>query len=581
MLALFDSAEAALAFGTLIQSEFREQAVWEDGEPIELRIGVNLGEVDARQPRDPGALRQRRGPHPDAGGAGLDGDHGGRTACGTRAAGLAFTSIGAPALKNIAEPIEVFAVEALTVRPAEAGAAGRRRGGAGGRAATVRSDKRPATARSPSWPSAISRATPSHDYFSEGFVDGIIGDLSRFRSLTVIARHSASLFSLKSRSAREIGHRLGADYLLSGSLQRAGKKLRVILELIDAESKPWSGPIASMTRSTSCSRSRTRSPARWRPAFRSRSTSREHRREARIRPTCAPTGSCFAASRWSCPSPRKPMPTDAACSKRRSAARRSYARAYSASSRTHNLDWRYAWSADSAGIAGHGRRAWRSAPSASTASTAHAFAELGFAHLYSKCIDEALADYGQALALNPNDADVITQYGDALTYAGQPDRAMSHLERAMRLNPFYPDWYLWCLADAYDALGRRAMWSRPCSRMENPDQGRRLLAANLAPSRADRRSARARPRRFCAASRVSGQLWADRMPYRDRGTLSTASLPAFARLVCRSNDERCQLLGSESNQCVLCEGLSSSHTRFTCFSGLAGSPWLRPASRSR
>jgi adenylate cyclase len=50
---------------------------------------------------------------------------------------------------------------------------------------------------------------------------------------------------------------------------------------------------------------------------------------------------------------------------------------------------------------------------------ARGFAELGYAMLYSKQLNGALAEYVQALALNPNDSDIITEYGDALNYAGQ------------------------------------------------------------------------------------------------------------------------------------------------------------------
>jgi adenylate cyclase len=41
-----------------------------------------------------------------------------------------------------------------------------------------------------------------------------------------------------------------------------------------------------------------------------------------------------------------------------------------------------------------------------------------------------------------------------LVYAGEPEKAIEEIERAMRLNPYYPDWYLWYLANAYHTLGR-------------------------------------------------------------------------------------------------------------------------------
>jgi hypothetical protein len=50
----------------------------------------------------------------------------------------------------------------------------------------------------------------------------------------------------------------------------------------------------------------------------------------------------------------------------------------------------------------------------------------------------------------------------------------------MRLNPYYPDWYLWNLTDAYNAMGHPVDVINAVHRMQNPDEGRRLLAANYA-----------------------------------------------------------------------------------------------------
>ena len=50
----------------------------------------------------------------------------------------------------------------------------------------------------------------------------------------------------------------------------------------------------------------------------------------------------------------------------------------------------------------------------------------------------------------------------------------------MRLNPYYPDWYLWYLADAYITMGRHADVIATVQRMQNPDEGRRMLAASYA-----------------------------------------------------------------------------------------------------
>ena len=128
---------------------------------------------------------------------------------------------------------------------------------------------------------------------------------------------------------------------------------------------------------------------------------------------------------------------------------------------------------DAAGIARIGHRLARRAKEFDRLD-ARGFAELGYAKLYSKQHDEALAEYAQAMALNPNDSDIIAEYADALVYAEQPQRSVELLQKAMRLNPYYPDWYLWYLADAYDAMGRAEDVVAAVQRMHDPSEGQRL-----------------------------------------------------------------------------------------------------------
>ena len=54
------------------------------------------------------------------------------------------------------------------------------------------------------------------------------------------------------------------------------------------------------------------------------------------------------------------------------------------------------------------------------------------------------------------------------------------MHKAMRLNPHYPDWYLWYLADAYDTLGQSEDVIATIQRMHDPSEGQRMLAANYA-----------------------------------------------------------------------------------------------------
>ena len=75
---------------------------------------------------------------------------------------------------------------------------------------------------------------PEQEYFSDGVTEDIITSLSRFRSLFVIARNSSFTFKGKSVDVRTIGRELGVCYVLEGSIRRAGNRVRVTAQLIDA-----------------------------------------------------------------------------------------------------------------------------------------------------------------------------------------------------------------------------------------------------------------------------------------------------------------------------------------------------------
>jgi TolB-like protein/class 3 adenylate cyclase len=76
---------------------------------------------------------------------------------------------------------------------------------------------------------------PSQDYFADGITESLTTDLSRLRGAFVIARNTAFTFKGKNVDAREIGKELGVRYVLEGSVQRDQGRLRVNVQLIDAE----------------------------------------------------------------------------------------------------------------------------------------------------------------------------------------------------------------------------------------------------------------------------------------------------------------------------------------------------------
>ena len=136
---------------------------------------------------------------------------------------VAFDDIGVQTLRNIAEPMRAW-----HVRDA---AASNRSGQVPARPELALPDK----------PSIVvlpfdnMSAEEGQDYLADGIVEAITAALSCIRSFFVIARSSAFTYKGRATDAREIGRELGVAYLLEGSVQKVGNRLRIIVQLIQTE----------------------------------------------------------------------------------------------------------------------------------------------------------------------------------------------------------------------------------------------------------------------------------------------------------------------------------------------------------
>src|SRR5262249_11940350 len=74
------------------------------------------------------------------------------------------------------------------------------------------------------------------DYFADGMVEEITTALSRFRQLFVIARNSSFTYKGRAVDPKQIGHELGVRYVLAGSVRKAGQRVRITGQLIEAAS---------------------------------------------------------------------------------------------------------------------------------------------------------------------------------------------------------------------------------------------------------------------------------------------------------------------------------------------------------
>jgi adenylate cyclase len=76
---------------------------------------------------------------------------------------------------------------------------------------------------------------PDQDYFADGVVEALTAALSRIRAFFVIARNSAFVYKGQAKNVRQIGRELGVAYVLEGSVQRAGGRVRITIQLIETE----------------------------------------------------------------------------------------------------------------------------------------------------------------------------------------------------------------------------------------------------------------------------------------------------------------------------------------------------------
>jgi TolB-like protein len=78
---------------------------------------------------------------------------------------------------------------------------------------------------------------PKHDYFADGITEEIITALSKWPSFLVIARNSSFVYKARAVDIKQVGQELGVRYLLEGSVRKAGERLRITGQLIEAETR--------------------------------------------------------------------------------------------------------------------------------------------------------------------------------------------------------------------------------------------------------------------------------------------------------------------------------------------------------
>ncbi|HZZ24661.1 MAG TPA: adenylate/guanylate cyclase domain-containing protein [Roseiarcus sp.] len=132
-----------------------------------------------------------------------------------------FVDLGEKELKNIARPVRAYAL-----------ASGAPSASSSTVAANLTGPRRFSIVV---LPFANLSSDPEQQYFADGVIENLTTDLSRLRGAFVISRNTAFTFKGKAVDAKQIGRELGVRYVLEGSVQRAGDRVRVNAQLIDTE----------------------------------------------------------------------------------------------------------------------------------------------------------------------------------------------------------------------------------------------------------------------------------------------------------------------------------------------------------
>jgi adenylate cyclase len=292
---------------------------------------------------------------------------------------------------------------------------------------------------------------PKQAYFADGLTDGLITELSQVSGLFVISRNSTFTYKGRTVPPKQVSEELGIRYVLEGSVQRAGDRLRINAQLVDALSAGhvWAGKFdGSVTDVFALQDQVARSIA---DALAVRLTQAEQLAIGR-QETSVPAAYDSFVQGWAhyrrstsegfaeaIPHFEESIRLD-----------RTYARAHAALAMVYFLAYDECW-AGTLGMtnddAFRRSRHYLSLAAAHPTSTSHQVA--GNISRSRGWHDDALKEFHAAIGLDPNDAWSYAYLALASIYAGRPAEALSQIETAMRLDPHYPP-----LFDFYEGLAR-------------------------------------------------------------------------------------------------------------------------------
>jgi TolB-like protein/class 3 adenylate cyclase/cytochrome c-type biogenesis protein CcmH/NrfG len=350
---------------------------------------------------------------------------------------LAFIDLGEQQLKNIARAVRVYAIS--TEAPVAA-------------AGPVAEHQSLPSLSIVVLPFANLSNDPDQEYFADGITEDLTTDLSRIPQSFVIARNTAFTYKGKALDVRQIGRELGVRYALEGSVRRARDQVRVNVQLLDAENGAQLWADRFDTDRANLADAQDEITSRLARTLNLQLVEAAARRSERRRPT-DPDARDLEMRGWAAYYRPKSLGTT-------EEGRQLFGQALDIDPQSVDAMTGLALNLLHALAGGWSRsppedeaRADQLLAAALGRNANHPMARvaMGLLRRSQNRLADAQTELAMAVGLDPNNADGLRLLGTTLLFLGDPQAAIPHLERAIRLNPRDPNLsaYLWPLGQCY------------------------------------------------------------------------------------------------------------------------------------
>jgi len=468
VLAVFDTATGAVSAALAVQQELAASSgVVSEDQRMRFRIGVHLGDViekaDGTVYGDGVNIAARLEGLAEPGGITVsDAVYG--AVRGKMAA--SFVDQGEQTVKNIPHPVRAFSVQAG--------------GSAVSQAASAGSSPRERLSEKPSiivLPFINMSGVPEQEFFADGLTEDILTDLSRFRELFVISRNTSFKYKGQAVDVKKVARELGVRYVVEGSVRRSGNRVRITVQLIEAESDHhvWAERYDRDLEDIFAIQDEVTSaivatlPGRLEADARSRAERKppanmaayECVLEAKILHHRSNRDDNFRAVDLI----RRAIELDPR-----------YGHAHAWHACILGQQWGYGWCEDRAATQTRIERELEIALGLDqNDSDVHRI--LAAVGVIRDDLDKAAFHQQRALTLNPNDDLIVVQQGEILTWLGQAEEGIEWIHKAMRLNPYHPERFWFHLSRAQFVARRYADAIESLRHITAPDAPHHALIA--------------------------------------------------------------------------------------------------------